>query len=285
MESGSEVDRLLSGAQVEQVINLARQAGRAILEIYNAPNGFEVARKLDESVFTQADLESNRILVHGLQLLEPLWPVLSEECPQSHASDIRQQWPTLWMIDPLDGTKDFVHRTGEFAINIALVDQGKAHWGLVYSPVLETAWHGGGGYGSYVRYDHSATDHRIHAQVPAARPLRALVSRNHHGGAEHRILAEIDRDDYGPAQSLQHGSSIKYCKIAEGQADFMPRLHPCMEWDTAAPQAILEGAGGQVLTTQGQALTYNSRTTLLNGNLVALADPALPWQQWLEGAQ
>ena len=281
----NQQQRLLSAAQIDQVIALAHEAGKAILAVYNAPGGFDVEHKIDSSFLTEADVQSNQILVSELQDIAGKWPVLSEENTEQHAADIRQAWQTLWMIDPLDGTKDFVHRTGEFAINIALIDGQDVHWGLVYSPVLQTAWHGGRQYGAFLRHDDDGIDRQIRAHVPAARPLRTLISRSHHGGAEEAILRIIDESGYGPAQSLQHGSSIKYCKIAQGAADFMPRLHPCMEWDTAAPQGVLEGAGGTILTTGNEQLTYNARKTLRNGNLVALADTQLPWQVWLGDAQ
>ena len=250
---------------LEGVIAVARAAARDILTVYEG--AFAVEHKHDASPVTEADLAAHRRIVDGLQALTPGVPVLSEESP---APDIaaRRLWSALWLVDPLDGTREFVKRNGEFTVNIALVVEGVATYGVIQQPVTGALWHGGPGLGAFRR--DGETDHAIRARIPAAGPLRIAASRSHRDARTQAVL-----DALPGSEVVGCGSSLKFCRLAEGALDLYPRFGPTSEWDTAAGQAILEGAGGAVFDPRGRPLRYNQRDTLLNGDFVALGDPAL----------
>ena len=247
------------------VIAIARRAAAAILEVYDSE--FAVQHKDDRSPLTAADLAAHRCIVDGLAALTPDIPVLSEE---SSGADIatRRQWARFWLVDPLDGTREFIKRNGEFTVNIALVEDGVATFGVIQQPVTGALWHGRPGQGAF-RRDGDA-DIAIHARIPAATPLRIAASRSHRDARTQALL-----DALPGSEVLGCGSSLKFCRIAEGGMDLYPRFGPTSEWDTAAGQAILEAAGGAVLDPKGRAFRYNQRDTLLNGDFVAFADPDL----------
>lgn len=247
------------------VIAIARRAAAAILEVYDSE--FAVQHKDDRSPLTAADLAAHRCIVDGLAALTPDIPVLSEE---SSSADIatRRQWARFWLVDPLDGTREFIKRNGEFTVNIALVEDGVATFGVIQQPVTGALWHGMPGQGAF-RRDGDA-DIAIHARIPAATPLRIAASRSHRDARTQALL-----DALPGSEVLGCGSSLKFCRIAEGGMDLYPRFGPTSEWDTAAGQAILEAAGGAVLDPKGRAFRYNQRDTLLNGDFVAFADPDL----------
>ncbi len=255
----------------DAVIDLARAAGEAILQVY--AQAFEVERKADASPLTEADLASHRLIVEGLQALTPQWPVLSEE-----ASDIpwttRREWPTYWLVDPLDGTREFVKRNGEFTVNIALIDAHRPVFGVVQAPVGGAVWHAVRGGGAF-RRDGDA-DVALHTRRPASPPLRVAASRSHRDARTESVLARM-----GDTEIVGLGSSLKFCRIAEGRLDVYPRFGPTSEWDTAAGQCVLEAAGGALLAPDGRPFEYNRRQTLLNGDFIALGDPELPWRDWL----
>ena len=255
----------------EAVIAIAREAATAILVVYE--NAFEVESKSDSSPLTAADLAAHRIIVDGLQWLTPDWPVLSEE-----AADIpwetRRHWTRYWLVDPLDGTREFVKRNGEFTVNIALIDQGVAVFGVVLAPVGGTVWHGVLG-AEACRRD-GGTETLLRTRAPATGTLRVAASRSHRDARTEAFLARI-----GDAQTLGLGSSLKFCRIADGTLDVYPRFGPTSEWDTAAAQCVLEAAGGAVIAPDGRAFRYNQRPTLLNGDFIALGDPRLPWRDWI----
>lgn len=264
----------------EDVIALAFDAARAILEVYEGD--FGVAHKGDASPLTAADLASHRCIMDGLSRLTPDVPVLSEEAEHKVAPDIRRSWPRLWIVDPLDGTREFVKRNGEFSVNIALVEHGVAIWGVIQAPVTGVAWHGGAGQGAFRREAVDAGDRSI-AIRDARAPLRVAASRSHRDGRSEAFIAAMQAHA-GEVEQLNLGSSLKFCRIAEGGLDLYPRFGPTCEWDTAAGQAILEGAGGAVVDPRGRPLRYNLRDTLLNGDFVAIGDPAQPWRDWAEAA-
>lgn len=272
------MQKLLSADDIGAVIALAQRAAREILAIYETD--FVVHHKDDESPVTEADHASDALIQSLLPDVGGKWPVLSEESVAAHDPAIRQQWSTYWCVDPLDGTKDFKNRSGQFAINIGLIHDNQPHWGLILAPAMHQCWHGGKGYGAFSRNLDTGEDVAIAPTVPAHRPLRALISRSHSGNAENGIINAINNSGYGEVVIEKRGSSVKYCAIAQGEIDFMPRFHPCMEWDTAAPQAILEAVGGSVMDLQGKPLRYN-RDDMTNPHLVAFADPELPWREWL----
>ena len=255
----------------EAVIAIAREAAAAILAVYE--NTFEVEHKSDASPLTAADLAAHHCIVEGLERLTPDWPVLSEE-----AADIpwetRRHWQRYWLVDPLDGTREFVKRNGEFTVNIALIEAGVAVFGVVLAPVGGALWHGVAGGPAY-RRDGEA-DVMLRTRAPATGTLRVAASRSHRDARTEALLARM-----GDAETVGLGSSLKFCRIADGSLDVYPRFGPTSEWDTAAAQCVLEAAGGAVLAPDGRPFRYNQRPTLLNGDFLALGDPELPWRQWL----
>lgn len=256
----------------EEVIALAQDAAAAILGIYDSE--FAVEHKDDDSPLTAADLAAHRCIIEGLARITPDIPVLSEESAHEVTLAERRTWNRLWVVDPLDGTREFVKRNGEFTVNIALVEDGLAVFGVVQAPVTGRLWHGGATLGACVR-DHGR-DAPLHVRAPADAPLRVAASRSHRDG---RTQAFIDR--MGEVEPVGLGSSLKFCRIAEGGLDVYPRFGPTNEWDTAAGQCVLEGAGGALFDPQGRPFRYNQRERLLNGDFVALGDTSLPWRTWL----
>lgn len=254
----------VTNAQREAVIALARAAAAEILAVYDSE--FAVQHKDDRSPLTAADLASHRCIAAGLQALTPDIPLLSEE---SKDLDIaaRRQWPRFWLVDPLDGTREFIKRNGEFTVNIALVEDGVATFGVIQQPVSGALWHGAPGAGAYRR--EGDADVAIRVRKPAAAPLRIAASRSHRDERTQALLDALG------GEAVACGSSLKFCRIAEGGIDLYPRFGPTGEWDTAAGQAILEAAGGAVLDPQGRPFRYNQRETLLNGDFIAFGDLAL----------
>ena len=240
---------------------IARAAGDAILTIYRQP--FAVEYKQDESPLTAADQGAHEVIVQALARLTPDIPVLSEES-DAETMQARLGWSRYWLVDPLDGTKEFVSRNGEFTVNIALIDHGRPVWGLVYAPVLDRLWYGGKGIGAWRVADgkHEAIQTRPHGDGEA---WRVVGSRNHLSQETLDYLAP-----FGEIELVSMGSSLKFCIIAEGGAELYPRLAPTCEWDTAAAQAVLEGAGGSVTQLDGTALAYN-KPNILNPWFVARA--------------
>lgn len=256
----------------EGVIAIARAATTDILRVYDGD--FDVVRKADASPLTEADMASHRRIVAGLQALTPDIPVLSEESAHVVAAVDRFDWQRLWVVDPLDGTREFVKRNGEFCINIALVEHGVPVFGLILAPVTGALWHGTPGHGAFRR--DGDDEHPIRVRAPALPPLRVAASRSHLDPRTASLMQRI-----GDTESVGMGSALKFCLLAEGAMDVYPRFAPTSEWDTAAGQAILEAAGGALLDTQGRPFRYNQRDTLLNGDFIALGDIALPWQDWI----
>src|SRR5690606_9109932 len=256
----------------ETVIAIARQAGEAIMEIYR--EGFEVTHKQDASPLTAADMAAHRIIVEGLQRLTPELPVLSEESAEV-PWEVRRLWQSYWLVDPLDGTREFVKRNDEFSVNIALVVQGAPVLGVVQAPVGGQVWHAVRGEAAYRR--DGQRDEPLRVRSPASAPLRVAASRSHRDA---RTQAVLDR--MGEIEEVALGSSLKFCRIAEGRLDVYPRFGPTSEWDTAAGQCVLHAAGGALLAADtGKPFRYNRRETLLNGDFIALGDTDPPWQQWL----
>ena len=269
MSNGNSID---AGVR-EEVIALAQDAAAAILGIYDSE--FAVEHKDDNSPLTAADLASHRCIVDGLARITPDIPVLSEESAHEVSVETRRGWQRLWVVDPLDGTREFVKRNGEFTVNIALVEHGVAVFGVIQAPVTGQLWHGSAALGAFLREHGRDTELRVRA--PAKAPLRVAASRSHRDA---RTQGFIDR--MGEVELVGLGSSLKFCRIAEGALDVYPRFGPTSEWDTAAGQCVLEGAGGAVLDPQGRPFRYNQRDTVLNGDFVALGDGALPWQRWMD---
>ena len=254
----------------EGVIALARDAAAKIMEIYESE--FAVQHKDDRSPLTAADLASHRCILAGLEKLTPDIPVLSEESAEDVPAVVRREWKRLWLVDPLDGTREFIKRNGEFTVNIALIEDGVATFGVIQQPVGGGLWHGAPGTGAYrriVEQDGRDADVVIRVRKPADAPLRIAASRSHRDARTQALLDALG------GEAVACGSSLKFCRIAEGGIDLYPRFGPTSEWDTAAGQAILEAAGGAVLDPQGRPFRYNQRDTLLNGDFIAFGDLGL----------
>jgi 3'(2'), 5'-bisphosphate nucleotidase len=250
------------------LIQLAREASSAILDVYGTQ--IAVTDKADRSPLTIADLRSHEIIVKGLRALTPELPVLSEE-----ASDIsfdeRRRWTRYWLVDPLDGTKEFLSRNGEFTVNIALIEAHTPVLGVVAVPVTNTVYTGVQGMGAF-RQTGDELPAPIRVCSPAATPLRIVGSRSHDTGELNQYLPRL-----GPYTLVKTGSSLKFCLVAEGSADFYPRFGPTSEWDTAAAHAIVTAAGGRVTTTDGAPLQYNTKADLLNPHFLVFGDTSRDW--------
>lgn len=245
---------------VGELTDLAKLAGREIMKIY--ATDFAVDYKEDESPLTQADRVSNRLILDYLHDNYPDVPVVSEEGPHI-PYPVRQSWPRYFSVDPLDGTKEFVKRNGEFTVNIALVARNFPAFGVIYAPVMEMLYWGGKDFGAFKQFREFAPQ-RIHTHKAAeGEGLRVLISRSHPCPE-----LEVYLEDLPVAQRIVAGSAWKFCLLAEGKADIYPRMTPTREWDTAAGQAIVEGAGGSMTTLDGQPLVYN-RQTLVNPGFIA----------------
>jgi 3'(2'), 5'-bisphosphate nucleotidase len=257
---------------MEVLLMLAREAGKAILEIYNTD--FEVADKADQSPLTEADLASHNIIVTNLTQLTPEIPVLSEESSQIPYAT-RRQWQRYWLIDPLDGTREFIKRNGEFTVNIALIEAQQPTLGVIYAPVIDKLYYGLQGEGAWM-CEADTDPVRIQVRDKRRDPAQVAGSRSHAGDSLRQFL-----DNLGDHELLSMGSSLKFCLVAEGKADLYPRLGPTSEWDTAAAQAIVEAAGGQVTTLDMQPLRYNTKDSLLNPHFFVFGDRSEDWSQYL----
>jgi len=256
---------------LDPVLAISRQAGAAILEIY-ARADHAVQEKHDTSPLTAADTAAHHLITAALQRLTPDYPVLSEEEADIPWA-VRQQWTRYWLVDPLDGTREFIKRNGEFTVNIALVDQGVPVLGVVYAPVLDLLYCGVQGGGAW-KVSAEGRDAIRTAVVASGQTLRVLASRSHRGEQLDAWLAALQQN-FPALEILSMGSSLKICLVAEGSADIYPRLALTCEWDTAAAQAILEAAGGVLVDLQFRPRRYNQQAELLNPFFLALGDPHL----------
>jgi 3'(2'), 5'-bisphosphate nucleotidase len=254
------------------VLALVSEAGAAIMAVY--ATGHDVEYKADDSPITRADRAAHEILSEGLAQLQPAIPVLSEESEASHDYAIRSRWRELWLVDPLDGTREFISRNGEFTVNVALISDHRPVLGVVAAPALGVTYFAAAGHGAFRR---RADDPVEPISVrPAGSPLVVVGSRSHRGDSLDAILMRI-----GPHELKPMGSALKFCLVAEGSADFYPRLGPTSEWDTAAAQAVLDVAGGAVIDLAGQSLAYNARDTILNPEFLAYGDRSRRWTDLL----
>jgi 3'(2'), 5'-bisphosphate nucleotidase len=257
---------------IAPVLDLARRAGALILDVYRQP--IDVVTKADASPLTIADLRSHEAILAGLSALTPTMPILSEE-----SSDVpfatRSSWSAFWLVDPLDGTKEFLKRNDEFTVNIALIAEHAPVFGVVYVPAQDILYWGGAALGAFRQAGRGPIETiRVREAAPAS--LRVVGSRSHGSDALTEALPRL-----GAHELVQLGSSLKFCSIADGRADVYPRFGPTSEWDTAAAQAVVEGAGGAVLDDTGRALSYNTKDSLLNPYFVAFGDRSRDWPRLL----
>ena len=263
---------------LEAVKRIAREAGEAILEVYERGPA-EVSLKADDSPLTEADLAAQRVIAAGLGALQPALPLLSEESAAAPWRE-RARWRRYWLVDPLDGTKEFLGRNGEFTVNIALVEDGAPVLGVVFAPALDLLYWGAAGQGAWRQQGREAPQAVHSAPLREGAPLRVVASRRHGGEAVDAWLAALARRFPEP-ELLSMGSSLKICLVAEGRADIYPRLAPTCEWDTAAAQAVLEAAGGSLTDTRLAPFRYNRKEALLNPFFYAIGDPGYPWAEVL----
>jgi 3'(2'), 5'-bisphosphate nucleotidase len=261
----------MSGLDLEYLAGacraLAREAGEAIMRVYAGE--FAVEHKDDNSPLTAADLAAHRAIVAGLQALAPQIPVLSEESSEQADWSVRRTWSQYFLVDPLDGTREFVKRNGEFTVNIALIEGHAPVLGVVHAPALdEMYWGWSGGHA------HFATKLQSGKLLTRARatPLVVAGSRSH---GDPRMGAALDK--LGSHELLALGSSLKFCRTARGEADLYIRYGPTSEWDTAAGQCVLEQAGGAVRRMDGSTLAYNTKDSLLNPDFLACGDASVDW--------
>lgn len=255
-------------ALLAAIVDISEAAGKKILEIYETD--FSVEHKEDKSPLTAADMAAHHEIVAGLEKLTPEIPVLSEESANIPYAT-RQQWSRYWLVDPLDGTREFVKRNGEFTVNIALIEGTASVMGVVHAPVLGVTYYASAGGEAWKRTGTAAPE-TIHARkFPDGKPTIA-GSRSHRGDSLKGFLQRL-----GEHELLAMGSSLKMCLVAEGAADVYPRFGPTSEWDTAAAQAIVEAAGGQLVTLDMQPMRYNTKESLLNPEFMAIGDMQYDW--------
>ena len=252
---------------------LARDAGTAIMRVY--AGDFAVEHKEDDSPLTAADLAAHRVIVDGLRALAPQIPILSEESSEQAGWDERRGWPRYWLVDPLDGTREFVKRNGEFTVNIALIEEHRPLLGVVYAPALEELYWAWDGANAHFSTKSQGGELRTR---PRATPLLVAGSRSH---ADPRMVTALDR--LGPLTLVPLGSSLKFCRAARGEVDLYIRYGPTSEWDTAAGQCVLEQAGGRVTELDGRVLRYNAKESLLNPDFLACGDANVDWAGLLRG--
>ena len=246
----------------DDLIELARLAGQKIMEIYE--KDFSVFEKEDQSPLTEADLTSHQTIVNRLAEITPDIPVLSEESANEELQN-RMSWDRYWLIDPLDGTKEFIKKNGEFTVNIALIESHAPSFGVVYAPALDIIYYGGREIGSFKEIGEEGAV-EIRTKKSTSGTMKIVGSRSHQSEEFKKFI-----ENYPNADIISMGSSLKICLVAEGGADLYPRLGPTSEWDTAAAQAVLEGAGGQLEDyNTGEILGYNlKKDSLLNPYFLA----------------
>lgn len=252
-----------------QIGEVARAAGEAILAIYHSD--FSVQTKADASPLTAADLAAQQVIVDALSALDPRLPILSEEA-KALAWSQRQHWSRYWLVDPLDGTREFVKRNGEFTVNIALIDDRQPVLGVVLAPVTGELYVAERGQGAWLQAQAGGNWQRIHARALAQPPV--LAGSRSHGSEQAAMLQTLLQGDH---EKIAMGSSLKFCLIARGAADVYLRLGLTSEWDTAAAQCVLQEAGGAVLDLQGKPFTYNRGESLLNPEFIAVGDTRVDW--------
>ena len=258
----------------DALIAIVEEAGAAILAVYEGD--FEVENKADESPLTQADLAAHKIIVAGLQAATPEIPIISEES-EPPGFDVRSLWPTYWLVDPLDGTKEFVNRNGEFTVNIALIHQGEAVYGIVGVPVQQRIYIGDVTAAKASCLEQGQMRHIASRKMQAGQSELVVVASRSHGGERLENYLDELAQTFSALERQPVGSSLKLCTLAVGDADCYPRLGPTSEWDIAAAHAVLRAAGGEVYTFDGKVLAYNSKESLLNPEFVAVADAGFDW--------
>ncbi len=256
------------------VRQIAQDAGDAILKIYH--QGFTVSEKADSTPVTEADIAAHECIVAGLSRLTPGIPVLSEEGGAIPYEE-RRHWSCYWLVDPLDGTRQFVKRNSEFTVNIALIQNGEAVLGVIWVPVMQLFYSAAKACGAFKWRVHENKNQRIQSRPFHECCITVAGNRGYKSEAFQKFIANLDR----PYQLLIMGSSLKSCRVAEGEADIYARFGPTGEWDTAAAQCIVEEAGGLVTDLQMKPLRYNTKDSLLNPDFLVFGDRSINWRTYL----
>ncbi|MEE8119020.1 MAG: 3'(2'),5'-bisphosphate nucleotidase CysQ [Gammaproteobacteria bacterium] len=260
-------------ALVDPVIVIAQRASEQILKTYLTD--FDIEAKEDQSPLTEADLASHRTIVEGLRELTPDLPILSEESADIPYAE-RRTWTTYWLVDPLDGTKEFIKKNGEFTVNIALIKNGLPMAGVVHVPATGVTYSGCVGVGA-CRREAGAQPEPIRVGSSAANPVRVVASRSHRSTAIDSYLEKL-----GNHEIVSMGSSLKICLVAENRADVYPRLGLTSEWDTAAAHAVVAAAGGRIISAEsGEDLVYNSKESILNPHFIVFGDRSRNWLEYV----
>ena len=257
---------------LDPVIQIAYQAGKVIMEVYDA--GFSVEEKSDHTPVTEADMAANKVIESSLKELTPHLPILTEEAKPTPYSE-RKKWPRYWLIDPLDGTREFIKRNGEFTVNIALIDGGESVMGLVYAPVIGVLYYAAKGQGAFKQASTNEPE-LIHVKEKCSGKTIVACGRSHPTEEMENFVKSL-----GEHEIIRVGSALKSCLVAEGKADIYARLGPTSEWDTAAAQCVVEEAGGAITNTAMQRLRYNSKDDLLNPHFFVVGDTSINWSDFL----
>ena len=266
--------------QLDTLLRIAKTAGNAILSVYQRAGDIDVTIKDDNSPLTEADRDAHEIIIAELKRFTPSIPILSEES-DGISVDERLSWSRYWLVDPLDGTKEFIKRNGEFTVNIALINKGAPELGIVHVPVTNISYLGKTGVGAWKVAATGEADAISTANFDLnPGQVRIVASRSHRGDLLDQLINTMEAE-LGKAEVVSMGSSLKICLLAEGKADIYPRLAPTSEWDTAAAHAVLAAAGGDIVDTEFQALRYNQKESMLNPHFIAISDISYDWQSLL----
>jgi len=257
---------------LEPVIQIAYQAGKVIMEVYDA--GFSVEEKSDHTPVTEADTAANHVIESALRELTPHLPILTEEDKPTPYSE-RQSWSRYWLIDPLDGTREFIKRNGEFTVNIALIDGDESVMGVVYAPVIGVLYYAAKGQGAYKQASLNAPK-AIKVRDRCGEKVVVACGRSAPSNEIKTFLGNL-----GDYDIIRVGSALKSCLVAEGKADLYARLGPTSEWDTAAAQCVVEEAGGAITDTNMKRLCYNCKDDLLNPHFFVTGDKSIKWSDFL----
>ena len=260
---------MLSQENLLEIVNISVDAGEVILNYYN--ENVDVIYKDDESPLTKADLASHKIITDSIKKITPDIPILSEE--EFIDWKIRKKWKKYWLIDPLDGTKEFIKKNDEFTVNIALIENNRPILGVIYTPALNELFYSIKNFGSYKiltkkKLNTLKEAKRISINKKKSNKIKIVGSRSH----SNPILDKWVNKNFNEFDILQKGSSLKFCLIAEGSADIYPRFGPTSEWDIAAGHIILEEAGGKLKSIDNKEILYNEKENILNPDFFAYSN-------------
>jgi len=253
---------------LNKLIEISFKAGKVIMDIYKTDFDFE--KKIDQSPLTAADLRSHEVILDSLSKLNPKIPIISEESSHITLSE-RSAWKEFWLIDPLDGTKEFIKKNGEFTINIALIRNNRPIFGIIHAPALNETYWGSKETGAHFLYGNiDSNSEQIMVSKTQDSNIRIVTSRSHPSSELQSVLKNLKKHSL-----IEIGSSLKFCKVAKGEADCYIRLGPTSEWDTAAGEAVVESAGATILDLMNSPIQYNKREGYLNPDFIVASNTIL----------